>query len=383
MKRTLFLFNILLFCYLTAFSQKPGSKEIIYAGTFTNKGSKGLYILNFDRAQGKLTEIATVAGGQSPNYLDLHPNGKYLYAVYNEGAIPAPNQEGSVMAYQINPQTGLLTKLNEQTTGGRGPAHIAVDPKGRFVYISNYGAGNLSVYPIKPDGSLGQLADLKQHEGFSINPNRQKEPHVHQAVPSADGKFIYVSDLGIDKIMIYAVDAKTGKLSPAPTPFAQTKPGSGPRHLVIHPNGNFAYSAAELNNTVAAYKVNKATGALTALESISMLPQDFTGTSSAADIHFSPDGKFLYASNRGHDSLVIYAVDAKTGKLTLVGFEPTRGKHPRNFFVDKKGDYLFVANRDDNNVVVFKRDLKTGKLTYSGVEAQIPTVVCVQQLFLK
>lgn len=382
MKKTLLFLHVLLISCLTAWAQKPG-KEIIYAGTFTDKGSKGLYVLNFDRAQGRLTELAAVEGGKSPNYLDLHPNGKFLYAVYNEGATPAPNQEGSLMAYQINPETGFLTKLNEQSTGGRGPAHIAVDPKGRFVYSSNYGAGSLSVYPINPDGSLGQLADLKKHEGSSVHPTRQKEPHVHQVVPSGDGKFIYVSDLGTDKIMIYAVDAKTGKLSPAPTPFAQDIPGSGPRHIALHPNNNFAYSATELNNTVVAYKVNKATGALTTLESISMLPQDFTGTSSAADIHFSPDGKFLYASNRGHDSLVIYAVDSKTGKLTLVGFEPTRGKHPRNFFVDNKGDYLFVANRDDNNVVVFKRDLKTGKLTYSGVEAQIPTVVCVQQLFLK
>ena len=367
-------------CTLT-FAQKTGPKEIIYAGTFTGKGSKGLYVLNFNRDNGQFTELQTITDGKSPNYLEIHPNGKFLYTVYDEGATPAPNQQGSVMAYQINPATGLLTKINEQPTGGRGPAHISIDPKGRCAYISNYDDGSSSVYTINPDGRLGQLADVAKHEGTGGNPARQKGPHVHSIIPAKDGKFIYVSDIGIDKIMIYAVDQKTGKVSPASTPFAQTNPGSGPRHFALHPSGNFAYSAAELTSTIASFRVNKNTGALSALETLSMLPAGYTGTSYAADIHFSPDGKFLYASNRGHDSLVIYAVDAATGKLNLVGFEPTRGGHPRNFCMDEKGEYIFVANRDNDKVVVFKRDPTTGKLTHTS-ETQVPTVVCVKQLFL-
>jgi len=367
-------------CTLT-FAQKPNSKEIIYAGTFTDKGSKGLYILDFERTKGEFKELQTVTDGKSPNYLEIDPRGKFLYAVYDESVTPAPDKQGSVMAYQINPATGLLTKINEQSTAGRGPAHISIDPRGKFAYISNYGDGSLSVYTINPDGSLGQLADVVKHEGIGGDPARQKGPHVHSIIPAKDGKFIYASDLGIDKIMIYAVDQKTGKLSPAKTPFAQTGPGSGPRHLALHPSGNFAYSAAELTSTIASFRVDKSTGALTALETLSMLPDGYTGTSYAADIHFSPDGKFLYASNRGHDSLVIYAVDVKTGKLKLVGFEPTRGGHPRNFCMDKKGEFVFVANRDNDNVVVFKRDQGTGKLTYTA-ETKVPTVVCVKQLFL-
>ena len=376
------LVAFLLIINSSTFAQKPTSKEIIYAGTFTDKGSKGLYILDFDRASGKFKELQTVSDGKNPNYLEINPAGKFLYAVYDEGATPAPDRQGSVMAYQINQKTGLLTKINEQPTGGRGPAHISIDPKGRFAYISHYADGSLSVYILNPDGRLGQLADTKKHEGTGGDPARQKGPHVHSIIPSKDGKFIYATDLGIDKIMIYAVDQKTGKVSPAKTPFAQTSPGSGPRHFAFHPSGNFAYSAAELNSTVSSFLVDKSTGALSPLETLSMLPGGYTGTSYAADIHFSPDGRFLYASNRGHDSLVIYEVDANTGKLNLVGFEPTRGGHPRNFFMDKKGEYIFVANRDNDNIVVFKRNQATGKLTFT-TETKIPTVVCVKQLFLQ
>lgn len=355
-------------------------KEILYAGTYSDRGSKGIYVYQFNRADGKLTELQTVTEGKSPNYLELHPNKKYLYAVYNEG-LQKVDQNGRVMSFKIDPATGFLTKLNEISSNGRGPAHVSVDPKGRFVYVANYGEGNFSVYRIAPDGSLGEVTDTIRHTGKGADTSRQKGPHVHSIIPSEDGKFIYVSDLGIDKVMIYEVDDKTGKVTPGKMPFGSNPPGSGPRHFAIHPNGQFAYSAEEMSSTVSSFKRDPSTGALTGLDRKSMLPADFKEVNSAADIHFSPDGKFLYASNRGHQSLVIYSIDAATGKMTLVGNEDTHGKHPRNFCMDSKGQYVFVANRDTDNISVFKRDANTGKLVYTS-ETSTPMVVCIKQLLL-
>ncbi|MEO5997717.1 MAG: lactonase family protein [Chitinophagaceae bacterium] len=376
-KFILFSLMVLLTLKTISFAQP---KEILYAGTYSDRGSKGIYVYQFNRADEKLTELQTVTEGKSPNYLEVHPNKKYLYAVYNEG-LQKVDQNGRVMSFKIDPASGFLTKLNEVSSNGRGPAHVSVDPKGRFVYVSNYGEGTFSVYRIAPDGSLGEVTDTIRHTGKSSDTSRQKAPHVHSIIPSDDGKFIYVSDLGIDKVMIYQVNSKTGKVTPAKMPFGSNTPGSGPRHFAIHPNGKFAFSAEEMSSTVSSFTRDPSTGALTSLSRMSMLPADFKEVNSAADIHFSPDGKFLYASNRGHQSLVIYAIDANTGKMTLVGNEDTHGKHPRNFCMDSKGLYVFIANRDTDNITIFKRDSATGKLTYTG-EASTPAVVCIKQLFL-
>ena len=306
----------------------------------------------------------------SPSFLEFHPNKQFLYAS-NEG-------NNTISAYKIDPVTAKLTPLNEKSSEGKGPCHVSVDPKGRFIYVSNYGSGQLAVYLLNKDGSIGELADAIQDKGAAT-----QKPHMHSIIPSADGKFIYASDLGIDKIMVYQVDQKTGKLTPGAVPYVEVKAGDGPRHFAIHPNGNFGYSACELNSVVNSFQIVKNSGALVPLERVSMVPADFTGKSYAADIHFSPDGKFLYASNRGHESLVVYAVDAKTGKLTTVGYPETHGKHPRNFLVDEKGELVYVTNRDNNNLVFFKRNSATGLLTYTEKEISIPTPVCVKQLFLK
>ena len=356
---------------------QKGNKEIIYAGTSSTKGSKGIYVFQYDRDLGKMTELQTLNEGMSPNFLTLSPDKKHLYAVFSKGTIKDDN--GSVMSFTINPSTGFLTKLNEQSANGRGPAHVSIDPKNRFAYVSNYGDGTLSVYPINKDGSLNNASDVIKHIGSSIVKGRQEGPHVHSTIPSNDGKFIYVSDLGIDKIMIYQVTS-SGKLLPASVPFLDATPGSGPRHFTIHPNGNFAYSAQEISSTIESYKVNKSTGSLTAIERLHMIPDDFTARNSAADIHFSPDGKFLYASNRGHESLVIYKVNPKNGELSLIGHENTGGKHPRNFMIDKKGEFALTANQNTDNVVIFKRDKATGKLTPTGEQIIVPSVQCVIML---
>lgn len=276
----------------------------------------------------------------------------------------------------------MLQLINEQSVEGRGTAHVSVDPLGKFAYVSNYSEGNLSVFSIHENGSLSETADVVRHEGSSVNERRQNSPHVHSIIPSTDGKFIYVSDLGTDQIMIYEVNRTTGELSPAKVPYVENTPGAGPRHFAIHPDGNFAYSAEELSSTVAVFSVDQNSGALDEIQRVTMLPEDFEGNNSAADIHLSPDGRFLYASNRGHDSVVIYRVDADTGNLTLTGHEPTRGGHPRNFMMDQRGEYVLVSNRDDDNVVVFNRDQETGQLTYSGEEVSVPMAVCVTQLVM-
>jgi 6-phosphogluconolactonase len=356
---------------------QPGTKGIIYVGSSSVRGSKGIYVLELDQQKGTLKELQTVTEGNGPGFLAFSPNKDFLYSIYGKGTLNDGN--GAVMAFKIDAFTGLLSKVNEQSVGGKGPAHISIDPKGRFAYTANYGDASVTVFPINADGSLAKASDYVKHTGSSTNPQRQKEPHPHSSIPSADGKFLYVSDLGTDKIVIYEV-LDNGKLKPASVPFVQVAAGSGPRHFKIHENGNFAYSVDELSNTIVAFKVNKKTGALTILERLTMLPEGYSEVTYASDVHFSPDNKFIYATNRGHESVVIYGVNAKTGKLNMIGHESTGGKHPRNFMVSKNGEYVLVGNTNTDNVVVFKRDNKTGLIKPNGVQHTIPAVSCLLEL---
>lgn len=382
MQNRYLLFLSLFFLAATGVMGQSSSKDILYVGTYSDRGSKGIYVLEFDRTTGKLREVQTIEDKESPTFLEVHPNGRYLYAVYREG-MDANDQHGTVTAFEIDPASGKLNKINEQSSEGAGPCHVSIDPEGKLAYVSNYGGGNLAVYPIRKDGSLDKASDVVQHSGSSVNENRQKEPHMHSIIPSDNGKFIYASDLGIDKIMIYQPDRKTGKLTPAKTPYAESVPGAGPRHFTFHPNGQLAFSIEELSSTIASYKVDKISGALQGVDQVPTLPANVqTQNNTTADIHVSPDGKFVYASNRGHDSIVIYGIDAKNGKLSYVGHEPTQGAHPRNFCMDDQGEFVFVANRDNDNVVVFDRDADSGKLSYTGNEAKVPAAVCIQQLRL-
>lgn len=368
MSRTL---HFISFCCLALFSSfaiaQKAPREIIYMGCYSNKG-EGIYSYEFDRSTRTFKPLQVLTNKNSPSFLEFHPNKKYLYSA-NEG-------NGTLASYQISP-TGILTKINEKPAFGSSTCHISVDPKGRFIYASNYGTGNLAVYRLNKDGSIGELADTLQDQGIP-----PQKPRMHSIIPSSDGRFVYASDLGIDKIMIYAVNPKSGKLTPAAVPFVTTPAGAGPRHFALHPSGDFAYSVAELSSTVIAFRVNKTTGALTRLEIQPMLPDSFTGKNFAADIHVSPDGRFLYASNRGHESLAMYAIHPTTGQLTLMGHQGSGGKHPRNFCIDYKGEFIWVANRDNSNVVLFERDPTSGALTPTGKEMAIPAVVCVKQLII-
>ena len=369
--------SVLVLLVQSSCSDQSSQKELLYIGTASGEG---LYVLEFDREERTFNQIQHVSE-RTGGFQAIHPNGKFLYTISGESLTPE-NEYGSVAAYQINQDTGMLSFINIQSTEGRGPAHVSIDPQGRFAYISNYGEGNLSSYPIKEDGSLGESVSVIQHEGSSVNERRQGEPHVHSITPSADGKYIYASDLGMDKIMIYVVDQETGELSPGESPYVEIEPGSGPRHFTFHPQEDFAYSVDELSSTVTVLSFDSSTGALHQVERVDMLPEDYDEASYSADIHISPDGNFLYATNRGHDSLAIYRIDRSTGQLELLGHESTRGRHPRNFAMDKHGEFIFMTNRDDNNLVLFERNLDTGLLEYTGVEFEALKAICVTQHFL-
>jgi 6-phosphogluconolactonase len=347
---------------------------LLYVGTYTNGKSEGIYVYRMNPDGGELKHAATVKGVSNPSFLAIDPKRRFLYAA-NESGEFAGKKGGGVTAFAIDRKTGNLSKLNEQHSPGV-PCHVSVHPSGRFVLAANYGGGNVVIYPVLAGGRLGEQTDVEQHTGRGADPKRQGEPHAHCIMPDAAGRFAFAPDLGIDKVMIYRVDAKNGKL--VPNGFAATKPGAGPRHFDFHPSGKFAYVINELNSTLTAFAYDNAKGALTELQTISTLPPDFSGTNSCADVHVHPSGRFVYGSNRGHDSVVAFAIDQSTGKLNLVAHESTRGKGPRNFAVDPAGAFLLVANQNTDNVVSFRIDQQTGKLTATGQTTEIPSPVCLK-----
>jgi len=368
--------------FLSFCNTSNDTQEILYVGTFSEREDAGLQVLRFDREAIELQSVQTITKRTDPSFQALHPNDRLLYSVSRDPySSETVDKTETLSAYSINKTNGTLTLLNELPVQGQGSAHVSVDPQGEFIYVSNYRSGNLNMISIGEDGRLEEVTDVIQHTGSSVHP-RQEAPHVHAADPSPDGRFLYVSDLGLDKIMIYAIDRANRQLVPAKTPFAKTKPAAGPRHFTFHPEGPYAYSVEELSSTVAVYEVDKDHGGLKNIQRLAMLPPDFKGANKAADIHISPDGRFLYASNRGHQSLAIYQIEVATGKLSLVGRESTRGDHPRNFMIDSRGQYIFVANMNSDNIVIFERDSETGLLTYTGKEISLSMPVCLTQVFL-
>lgn len=368
------MFLLILFVVVGCADQKP-KKELIYVAS-----SEGLFVLDFDRENKSFTQLQQVTDSVG-GFQAIHPDGKVLYTTSGT-RLDSDVNHGSVVAYEIDQDNGTLSFLNIQSSEGPGGAHVSVDPYGRYLYVSSYGGGSLSSHPLMEDGSIGEAVSVIQHTGSSVNEQRQQRPHVHSTIPSLDGRFVYVSDLGTDKINIYTVNQETGELAPAETPYVEIEPGSGPRHFTIHPTEDYAYSVDELSSTITVLSVNRETGALSQMQRVDMLPEDFDGTSYSSDIHISPDGNFLYAANRGHDSLAMYSIDKTTGHLTILGQEPSRGGYPWNFAVDSLGEYLFGSNRDDGNLVLFERNADTGLLFFANVEMEFPRVTCVTQHLL-
>lgn len=368
---------ILIACFSFGSKTLLGQRgDILYAATMPGHDSKGIYVLKFDRKTTRLTVLQTITDKRNPNFLAVDPSRRYLYVICGEGLTPQ-DRNGTLLAFAIEPQTGLLKKLGEQSSEGRGPAHVSVDPKGRYVYVANYGQGNFAVYPIAPDGSPGKAIQVMQYGGGGFDTALQKAPFVHSVIPSADGKFIYASALGLDRIMIYGV-GDNGVFTPAQEPFATSTPGAGPRHFTIHPSGRWAWSVEEITTSVAGYTREPASGVLHPLERFKMVPADYTAGTSGADIHLSPDAKFLYASVRDMNRIAVYAVNGKTGRLKPVALEDTHGNHPRNFCIDKKGEFVFVENMLSDNIAIFKRDRETGRMNYLR-EEKIPHAACLVQ----
>jgi 6-phosphogluconolactonase len=358
-----------------AADDKPG-KLRVYIGTYTGKNSKGIYLGELDLASGALTVKGLAGEASNPSFLAIHPSQKFLYAV-SEIDNFEKKKTGGVSAFAIDPKTGNLTLLNQQPSGGAAPCHLVVDKAGKNVLVANYTGGSVASLPIGEDGKLKEPASVIQHKGSSTDPSRQKEPHAHSINLDAANKFAIAADLGLDKLLVYKFDPDKGTLTPNEPPSAAVAGGSGPRHFTFSPSGKYGYVINEMGNSVTAFSYDADKGTFKEIQTITTLPKDFT-KNSTAEVVAHPSGKFLYGSNRGHDSIAIFAIDPDTGKLTAQGQEPTKGKTPRNFAIDPTGAYLLAENQDSGTIVVFRIDPKNGALKQVGEPVSVPAPVCVR-----
>jgi 6-phosphogluconolactonase len=378
LRRTLSLMLATAAVTLTAATALAAEKEyFVYFGTYTKAPSKGIYRSRLDVATGHLSPAELAVEARDPAFLALHPNGKFLYAI-DESSDPQKTPATGLSAYSLDATSGALTLLNQQTASGSGPCHLSVDHTGRTVLVANYGGGSVASVALAPDGKLGAVGSFFQHTGSSVNPARQKGPHAHEIVVSADNRFAFVPDLGLDQLKIYSLDAANAKLTAHTPAFAPIAAGSGPRHIAFHPGNKFAYVINEMLCTVTVLRYDDSKGAFTDLQTISTLPpgEAVPKGTSTAELQVHPSGKFLYGSNRGHNTIVVYAIDAANSQLTYVENVSTRGKTPRHFALDPTGTWLLAENQDSSDVSVFRIDAKTGRLTATDQLLKVPTPVC-------
>lgn len=347
-----------------------------YVGTYTQKGSQGIYVLDLDREAGTVTEARVAAETKQPSFVAIHPNRKYLYSVSEVDSVDG-KKGGGVSAFEIQAD-GTLKRLNSEITGGGAPCHLVVDPTGRNLLIANYSGGSVACLPIAADGSLKPTSCFVQHKGASVDKSRQEAPHAHSINVDPTGGYAVVADLGLDQVLVYKLDSDHGQLTPNEPPSTSTKPGGGPRHFAFHPSGKFAYTNLEMTSEVTAMLVQPG-GVLAGVQTLSTLPggKPVPGNSTA-ECQVHPSGKFVYVSNRGHNSLAIYKVDPGKGTLTHVGNQSTEGAVPRNFCIDPSGKFILAANQDTDTVVVLKINQETGELAPTGSQAKVPTPVCVK-----
>jgi 6-phosphogluconolactonase len=352
--------------------KKPPPPEwTLYVGTYTRpQKSKGIYAFRFQPATGKLTSVGLVAETASPSFLAVHPNQHFLYAV-NEV------KPGTVSAFAIDSETGKLKPLNQVPSKGSGPAHLTTDRSGKFLFVANYDNGSVASFPIHDDGSLGEASAFIQHSGSSVNQQRQKGPHAHCTVMAPDNRYVFVADLGMDQVLGYRFDPQRGGMATDEPAITKLPPGSGPRHVAFRPDGRFLYVLGEMACTVTAYRYDAARGSTEEMQTVPTLPADFQGTKSGAEIAVHRSGNYLYASNRGHDTIAVFRIDLTSGKLTPGGNVPTRGKTPRAFSIDPTGTWLFAANQDSDNMSMFRIDLKTGGLNPVGDPVDVFSPVSV------
>lgn len=372
MKLPLFIAIIASLSLNTMAQSSKGNEFYLLVGTYTNEQkTNGIHVYTFNSSTGDFQERSKMVDIKNASYLAVSDDRKNVYAVSE-----AADGKG-VNAYSFDASKGTLTFLNSGTAGGNGPCYISVDEKKQTVFTGNYGGGSLSATRLNKDGSLSDDVQIIKHEGSSVNQSRQDKPHVHAVVLSPDGRYLFVPDLGTDKVNAYRYEPNKDKpLTPATPPFATVEAGGGPRHLTFHPNGKFAYLILEMQGAIAAFDYKD--GKLQQKQTITMLAPEFKGKIGAADIHVSPDGKFLYGSNRGEaNDIAIYAID-KDGKLSLVGRQASSINTPRNFAIDPTGNFLLVGNQNTNDIVIFKRDKESGLLTATGKTIQVDKPVCLK-----
>jgi 6-phosphogluconolactonase len=352
---------------------------LVYIGTYTGTGSKGIYVSRFDPASGKLSAAELAVETKNPSFLAIHPSRHFLYSV---GEIDEFNgkRSGAVSAFEMEAD-GKLTMLNQQPSGGAGPCHLAVDGTGKCVLVANYGSGSFAALPIEADGRLTEPIVTIQHRGSSVNPQRQSGAHAHFITTDPNNRFALACDLGLDKVFVYRLN--TGIPGSLPVlvandpPWAAVKPGSGPRHLAFHPNGRYVYLVNEMGWSLTAFSYDARRGALEELQTISTVPEKFTGENLAAEVQVHPSGKFVYVSNRGHNSIAVFGIDDQSGRLTYVEHQSTGGKTPRHFAIDPSGNWLLAENQESNNIVVFRIDSKTGRLSATGQTVEVGSPVFV------
>ena len=360
----------------------------VYVGTYTEKDSKGIYAFRFDPKTEHYTALGLEAETQNPSFVALHPNGKFLYAVNETGDFRVQGADqgsegkktGAVSAFALDSATGKLTLLNQVASGGADPCYLAFDKTGKYLMVANYTGGTVAVFPVMENGRLGEASAIVQHVGKGPNAERQEGPHAHSINISPDNRFAVAADLGLDELISYRFDAAKGLISAADSHFVKVAPGAGPRHFTFHPNGKFGYVVSEVASTVTAFSYEAIGGNLKELQTVSILPKGFSGRNDAAEVRVHPSGKFLYASNRGHDSIAVFRIDEKKGTLAFVEDAPVLGKEPRNFAIDPPGRLMYVADQNSGKIVVFKINAKSGKLTATGQTLEVDAPVCVRFL---
>jgi 6-phosphogluconolactonase len=354
---------------------QPTAEQTLYVGTYTSGKSEGIYIYRLNMSTGALRHFRTVKNVVDPSYLTIDLKRQFLYAV-NEVSKFEGKPSGAISSFSIDQNSGDLKFLNQKASHGGSPCYVTLDGTRKFILLANYEAGNVSVLPINRDGSLGEAVSVVQHRGSSVNTERQTGPHAHCIIMDRMNHYAFAVDLGIDKIIAYRFDARKGTL--VSHSEVESTPGAGPRHLTFHPNNKLAFVINELDSTLTTFSYDSKHGKLHPQQTVSTLPADHSGQNSCADVHVSPNGRFLYGSNRGHDSIVVFAIDARAGRLTYVEHVSTTGKTPRNFTIDPTGTFLLAANQKSDTVVTFRIDPRTGRLRSTGHIAEIPTPVCLK-----
>jgi len=353
---------------------KPVTEYIVYVGTYSVRGSQGIYAYRWDAGSGSVTSLGLQAETTNASFLVLSPDCRFLYAVSETGEFGS-RQSGSLLAYSIDRRTGALTMLNEVASLGAGPCFVSLDKTGKFVLTANFHGGSVAVFRVQKDGSLGAASAIVPHHGSSIHPDRQRAPHPHAVNVSPDNRYVLAADLGLDRIFSYRFDSCKGSLVPNHPPFTLIEPGSGPRHFEFHPKGRFVYVVNEIKSTVMTFAYDKSSGGLHSLQTISTVA-GFRGQADAAELQLDPAGRFLYISNRGPDDIRTFSIDASSGMLTAAGGGSSGGTGPRHFAIDPGGRYLFAANEASDAVVIFSIDSNTGRLTASGRVLQVASPAC-------